>query len=162
MAANDQINALVDIALELKQQIENRDIDKVKALFESKARINIYGRFYDLETFLRNLHQLLNAIEQPGIDITSVDESEIAIEKAFISVSVDLFWIDQKTWEEISQLATLSLELERNSKRDDINWLISGFTLARNKKVIEDQDMPLFPKDTKGTNFLDGIFNFWY
>ncbi len=163
MAANDQINKLVDIALELKQQIENRDVDKIKALFDPNARINIYGRFYNLKTFLANLHNLLGAIEQPGIDITSVDESEIGEEKAFIAISIELFWIDQKTWEEISQLATLSLELERDLKREQGNWLISGFTLSRNKKVIERQDVPLFPpKDTKQPNFLDGIFSFWY
>jgi hypothetical protein len=163
METNAQINNLVDIALELKQQIENRNIDKIQALFHPNARINVYGRFYDLKTFLTNLHKLLALIEQPGLDITSVDESEINSDHAFISMSIELFWIDQKTWEEISQLASLSLELVRERQTEnEQRWLISGFTLARNKKVQDRKDPPLFPKDTKQPNFLDGIFNFWY
>jgi len=162
MTANDNINALVDIALNLKQQIENRDIEKLNMLFDENARINIYGRFYTMKVFLSNLQSLLGAIEQPGFDISSVDESEIGAEKAFIALSLEIFWIDRKIWDEVSQLATLSLELERDYKKESNNWVISGFTLARNKKVIEKQDVPIFPNDKRQPTFLDGIFNFWY
>ena len=163
METNDQISSLVDVALELKQQIENRNVDKLQALFHPNAKINVYGRFYDLKTFLANLYKLLGAIEQPGLDITSVNESEITKDKAFISMSIELFWIDQKTWEEVSQLATLSLELirERQAERP-AGWLISGFTLARDRKAGDRKDTPGFPSEPKQPNFLDGIFNFWY
>ena len=164
METNDQISSLVDVALELKQQIENRNVDKLQALFHPNAKINVYGRFYDLKTFLANLYKLLGAIEQPGLDITSVNESEIAKDKAFISMSIELFWIDQKTWEEVSQLATLSLELIKERQAEKPSWLISGFTLARDRKAGDRKDTPGgFPSDQpRQPNFLDGIFNFWY
>jgi hypothetical protein len=165
MSTNDQIAELVDVALQLKQQIESKDLQKLSRLFEPEAKINVFGRFYSWKTFYANLNKLLAEIEQPGLDIISVDESELKEANAFIAVTLEIFWVNQKTWEESILPVTLALELVKNAKRNS-GWIISGFTIARAKRIVEKEEVPIVTSDNSKTggsgSFLDGLFNFWY
>lgn len=166
--SNDQINGLIDIALQLKQHIENRDIEKIARLFDPNAKINIFGRFYTIKVLLNNLSKILAEIEQPSLDITSIEESELGRDNAFVTYNGEITWID-KSWEEITQAVALSLELKKDRVEKKENWLITGFTLARSKKITEIREVPIFPghdeprpPGSSGPTFLDGLFSFWY
>ncbi len=165
MSTDNQITELVDVALKLKQHIENKDLQKLSRIFNGDAKINVFGRFYSWKIFYVNLTKLLAEIEQPGIDIISVDESQITEQSAFVAFTMEVFWVNQKTWEESTLPITLALELIQDPKKNN-NWLIAGFTIARAKKIIEKEEVPVFSSDKNQTgsssSFLDGLFNFWY
>ncbi len=162
--SSNTLAELTDVAMRIKESLEDKDIERFGALFHPEARINSMGRFYTLRDFLERLKELIAHLEQPALDILQIQESHIAEEQAFVSFLVESGWIDAKTWEERTERVTMALQLARGKRAE---WLITGFTLARVPEAVTDwnegvthpgaQQPP--PRRTFG---LDGLFSFWY
>ena len=162
----DIINELTDVALKIKESIENKDLDMLRRLFSAKATINIMGRFYNVPELFSNLKTLFAYIEQPAMDIIQIEESEIKGQNAFATYLVEVFWVDQRTWDEHSDRLAMSLELAQQKK----GWLVNGFTLNKRQFAGDEGISPVLeppigpsPAIRPGPGLgLDGLFSFWY
>jgi hypothetical protein len=108
---------LVEVVFQFKNAIEDREIDRVKALFAPRPEICIQGRFTTVGNFLRRLHEFFVRVEHVSMDITRIDEVDPEIDGGFVAVDVEFGWIDSQLWEEQTARGELALTLE--PKRDD-------------------------------------------
>ena len=164
--SSNTLAELTDIAMRIKESLEDQDIERFASLFHPDARINSMGRFYTLKDFLVLLRDLVGHLEQPALDILQIQESQIGDDQAFVSFLVESGWIDAKTWEERTQRVTMSLQLANERDRKG-GWLLTGFTLAHVPEAVKDWDGGIkFPGADQPppprTFGLDSLFSFWY
>ena len=130
---DDTITQLTDLALRIKEAVEDKNETALIATLGPHAQININGRFLTSAAFTSSLRDLLSKIEQPVVDIISIEESDIKEGSAFVAYIIEFSWVDQEVWEEHSVLGRLSLQ---QSRRED-NWIIEGFTFSQRPKPAE-------------------------
>lgn len=141
---DEQHPELTDLALRLKEAVESANPESLRGVLTPGAQVNVNGRFAGADDFVQRLSQFLAAVEQPQLDILSVEESEIGADRGFVSVSAELVWIDREAWEDHSMAGTLSLELTRAEG----GWQISGLTVQGAPRQAEEQwmaaDSPMY------------------
>jgi hypothetical protein len=130
---DDTITQLTDLALRIKEAVEDKNEAALIATLGPHAQININGRFLTHTAFTSSLKDLLSKIEQPVVDIISIEESDIKEGSAFVAYIIEFSWVDQEVWEEHSVLGRLSLQ---QSRRED-SWIIEGFTFSQRPKPAE-------------------------
>ena len=130
---DDTITHLTDLVLGIKEAVEDKNEDALIATLGPHAKININGRFLTHAELASSLKDLLSKIEQPTVDIISIEESDIKEDSAFAAYATEFSWVDQEIWEEHTVSGLMSLQ---HSRRED-NWVIEGFTFSQRPKRAE-------------------------
>ncbi|MFQ5906391.1 MAG: hypothetical protein ACE5JA_07445 [bacterium] len=168
--ADDTLNQLTDVALRIKGAIEDKNMEALRPLLEQNVKININGRFLTMAQLLSRLKELLDKMEQPSLDIISIEECDVQEKSAFVAYDTEFYWIDQQTWEEHSIRGLMSLQFSKGEK----DWVVSGFTFSQRPKPEE--RIPEEPREVtpgpglRPTTFglealfsgIDSLFSFWY
>ncbi|MCH7534235.1 MAG: hypothetical protein IH948_00530 [Bacteroidetes bacterium] len=158
------ITEVTDVALSIKEAIEDKNPEKLKELFLPNAKVNLFGRFNTVARLISEIKVIMEHIEQPMMDIIKIEESEFKERSAFVTFITENSWIDQRLWEEQSEYGAMSLELNREKK----GWLISGLTLSRLPKYdieasvkFPDLETGAIGRDPTDSG-IDALFNIWY
>lgn len=164
---NGNIAELTEVALRIKEGFEDKDVGRMLSVFSPNAKVNVLGRFFTVEEVAPRLKEALVKVEQPSVDILSIEESEIRDGYAFVSYVTEFAWIDSQTWEEHALRGLMSLDLGRIEK----GWLVNGFTLARRPEQDTPRDEPPIkpprvdqpaPSPMSRGSGLNALFSFWY
>jgi hypothetical protein len=112
--ASEAVRAqITDVVFELKASVEDQDLDSLRAMFTPRAQFCVRGHFMTAKEFFAALEQIPSKVEQVSMDIARIEEIEESETSAFISVDVDLSWIDAVRWEEDTAHGLLALTLVR-------------------------------------------------
>ena len=97
---NVAADRLTEIVFEVKEALEEKKIDRLRALFQSGAQISIEGRFLKLEEFIKRMEELYRRVEHFEVEVTRIEEVDEKHEGGFVAAAVDFGFIDTKLWEE--------------------------------------------------------------